>query len=80
MNATLRPQFERFIDEQVKAGHFRSPAELIEAGIARLMVDPPVDELDDQDRAAIAESMSQMERGEVHDFKAIADTIRQKFL
>jgi hypothetical protein len=41
-----KPEIQEFIEEQVKAGRFSSPTEVIEAGIARLMLDPMGDELD----------------------------------
>jgi len=38
MNVSLRPETERFIQQQVREGHFRSPEELIEAALADLRV------------------------------------------
>jgi putative addiction module CopG family antidote len=40
MHVTLKPELERFVEEQVKAGRFSSVAEALEAGLARLMLDP----------------------------------------
>ena len=48
MDITLtKPELERFVDEQVRAGHFSSPADIVEASLARLMLDPAPEELDD---------------------------------
>jgi Arc/MetJ-type ribon-helix-helix transcriptional regulator len=71
MNITINPEYERFIDEQVKAGRFSSPTEAMEAGIARLMLDAEPDVLDDQDVADIQHSLEQIRRGEVIDAKTV---------
>jgi Arc/MetJ-type ribon-helix-helix transcriptional regulator len=39
MNVQLRPDLERFVEEKVKAGEYASTAQVVEAGIARLMRD-----------------------------------------
>jgi putative addiction module CopG family antidote len=79
MNVTLDPEYERFIEEQVKAGRFTSSAEALEAGIARLMVDPEPDVLDEQDVADIQRSLAQIGRGEVIDAKSLHAEIRKRF-
>jgi putative addiction module CopG family antidote len=79
MNVALNPELERFVEEQVKAGRFASPAEVLEAGLARLMLDPP-DELDDEDFAAIEESEGQIARGEDLDWKEVSAQLRRKYL
>jgi putative addiction module CopG family antidote len=79
MYVALKPELERFIDEQVKAGRFESPAEVLEAGLARLMLDPP-DELDEEDLAAIDESEAQIARGEDLDWKEVSAQLRRKYL
>jgi Arc/MetJ-type ribon-helix-helix transcriptional regulator len=78
MNITINPEYERFIDEQVKAGRFSSPAEAMEAGIARLMLDAEPDVLDDQDVADIQHSLEQLRRGEVIDAQTVHAGIRQR--
>jgi Arc/MetJ-type ribon-helix-helix transcriptional regulator len=76
----LKPELERYIEEQVKAGRFASPAEVVEAGIARLMLDPDPDELDAQDVVKIRESLEQMRRGEVLDWRQHSAELRKKYL
>jgi len=56
MEVALKRELERFVDEQVRSGRFASVAEVLEAGLVRLMLDPLPDELDDEDIAAIEES------------------------
>jgi putative addiction module CopG family antidote len=79
MKVALSPELERFVEEQVKAGRFASPAEVVEAGLARLMLDQP-DELDAEDLAAIEESEAQIARGEELDWKDVSKELRRKYL
>jgi len=79
MNVALDPKYKKFIQEQVKAGRFSSSAEALEAGIARLMVDPKPDILDEQDVADIEKSLQQLKRGEVVEAKTLHAKIRGRF-
>ena len=78
MNVELRPELERFIDDQVRAGRFSSRTEALEAGVARLMLDGE-DALDAEDVEEIRESLAQMRRGEVVDWRQFAAGLRQKY-
>ena len=72
MELELSEEAKRFIDESVRSGAYGSAREMIEAGIARLMLDPPP-EVDDDTLAAIDEGIEQLERGEKvpwHDLRA----------
>ena len=80
MNVELRPEMEQFVDDQVKAGRFSSPAEVLEAGIARLMLDPEPDVLDAGVVAELRESLAGMRRGEVVDRKEQAVALRERYL
>jgi Arc/MetJ-type ribon-helix-helix transcriptional regulator len=73
-----KPELEKFIHEKVRAGDFASPSEVVEAGLARLMLDSKRDELDAQDIADIRESLDQMKRGEVLDWKKESAELRAK--
>jgi putative addiction module CopG family antidote len=66
MDIPLKPELEKFIDDQVEVGRFTSAAEVVEAGLARLMLDPIEDAepLDPEDIAAIEEAEAQFARGE----------------
>ncbi len=80
MDITLsKPEIERFVDEQVGAGHFSSPAEVVEAALARLMLDPIFDDLDDATLAAVEEGNAQIERGEGIDFHAFAAQMHKRY-
>ena len=64
MDVKLDPKLERFVEDEVKAGNFTSREEVIEAGLARLMLDPPQGGLDDETLAAIEEAEAQIDCGE----------------
>jgi len=80
MSISLRPELKRFVEDQVRAGKFASPEEVVEAGLARLMLDPAPDDLDEDDRAAIAESEAQIARGEDLDWSQVSAALRRKYL
>jgi Arc/MetJ-type ribon-helix-helix transcriptional regulator len=74
-----RPELEKFIDDQVKAGYFPSPEAAVEAAVEHMMLDQGVDELDDETAAAINRAEEQIERGEGIDFRQFAAAMREKF-
>jgi len=80
MTLTVNPEMEKFIEEQVKAGYFSSPSEVLEAGLARLMLDPVPEELSDQLFERIQSSLEQVDRGEVVDAKELHARLRRKHL
>jgi Arc/MetJ-type ribon-helix-helix transcriptional regulator len=80
MTISLGPEPKKYVEEQVRAGRFASPQEVVEAGLARLMLDPLPDELDDDDLAAIEESEAQIKRGEALDWAQVSAALRQKYL
>ena len=78
--AVTKPELTKFVDEQVSAGLYATPADVIEAGLARLMLDPPVPEdLDDDALAAIERAEGEFERGEDRPFRDLAQELRGKF-
>lgn len=79
MAISLPPLLQKFVDERVKDGRFASEQEVVEAGLARLMLDPEP-EFDDEDVAAIEESEAQIARGETLDWTEVAKELRKKFL
>jgi len=64
----------------VNEGHFASRAEVVEAAIARLMLDPQSDDLEADELLALKQSIEQMRRGEVLDWRAYSAKIRQQYL
>ena len=79
MNVSIKPEYELFVEEQVRAGHFSSPSEVVEAALARLMLEA-LNELDDDDVAAIEEGEEQIARGEVLDWKEVSAQLRKEYL
>ncbi|HZK80128.1 MAG TPA: hypothetical protein VFC46_03655 [Humisphaera sp.] len=63
MTFTLRPEIERLIGDQLKAGRFSTREELIEAAIIELCHDD-ANEIHNDISAAIDEGRAQCDRGE----------------
>ena len=74
-----KPELERFIADQVRAGHFPSSDAAIEAAVEQMMLARADAELTDEDVEAINESEAQFERGETVDFDAFAAAMRKKY-
>lgn len=79
MNVSLKPEVQRFVDEQVRAGRFGSADAVLEAGVARLMLDPEPAELDEETLAAIERAREQFARGEGVPLDEVAQRLRTKF-
>ncbi len=79
MNISLKPELAKFVADQVKAGRFSSAAQVLEAGVSRLMLDPPARELDAEDLAAIEEGLEQANRGEVRAWAEVRQEVRAKY-
>lgn len=77
MNVTLRPEAQQFIDQQIRAGHFTSPAGVLEAAIDRMMMESELD-LDDDTAAAINRAEEQIDRGQGLGFDQFAAQLRQR--
>ena len=71
-----RPDLERFIDEQVKAGRYPSAEAVVEAAIADLR-DCSGAELDDGTIDAINEAEDQVDRGEGMELDAFRDHMKK---
>jgi Arc/MetJ-type ribon-helix-helix transcriptional regulator len=80
MTISLSSELKKYVEEQVRAGRFASPKEVVEAGLARLMPDAPPEALDVEDLAAIDESEAQIARREDFDFAQVSAKLRQKYL
>ena len=74
MKLVLKPETERFIDEQVKAGRFPTPEAMIEAALEEFR-SVGEGEMDDSTVAAINEGLDQANRGEGIEL----ETFRKKF-
>jgi Arc/MetJ-type ribon-helix-helix transcriptional regulator len=63
MNVSLKPDLQKFVDEQVNAGHFPSPEAVVEAALAE-MREFQAEPLDRNTIAAINRADEQADRGE----------------
>ena len=74
-----KPELEKFIQQEVKAGHFPSAEAAVEAAVEQMMIQR-IYELDDDTAAAINRAEAQIDRGEGIDFNKFADEMRKKFI
>ena len=79
MTIELRPEIQKFVDEKVKAGEYASTEEVLEAGIARLMLDPQP-ELDEETLAALERGEAEGDRGEVRPWEDLRAELLAKYL
>jgi len=77
MHLQLKPELQKFIDDQVTAGHFTSAGEAIEAAIEQMMRASEDDDLDDAAAAAINRAEEQLDRGEGIDSHQFAAEMRK---
>jgi Arc/MetJ-type ribon-helix-helix transcriptional regulator len=75
--SVTRPELTRFIEDEVKAGHYPSVEAVVEAAIEDLRERGDA-ELDDETIAAINRADEQFARGEGIDFDQFAAEMRQK--
>lgn len=75
-----KAELEKFVEEQVQAGHFGSADEVVEAALAQMKLQDGELELDEESQAAIAESEAQIARGQALDWKQVSVELRRKYL
>lgn len=73
-----KPELERFIDEQVQAGHFASPEAAVAAAVEQMMLDR-LYEWDEETVAAIDRAEEQIERGQYRDWEQVKAELRAKY-
>lgn len=74
-----KPDLERFIEAQVRAGHFPSNDAAIEAAVAQMKIDQEMADLTEEDWKAIEESDAQIDRGDYVDLDVFAAEMRKKY-
>jgi putative addiction module CopG family antidote len=79
MNVSLKPEVQKFIDDQVKAGRFHSADELVETAINSMMFDDGV-EVDSATGEALEEGEAQLERGEGRPWEDVKAELQAKHL
>jgi len=70
MTISLTPEFEKFVEEQVKSGRYASNSEVIRAGLRALE--------EQQLRAWLQEGIDALERGERAEAKTIVARLRAR--
>ena len=79
MTYSLKPELQKFVEQQIKTGHYSSPDEVVADALTRLMDELP-GELDEQTLAAIDESEDEIEQGKYHDWKDVSARLRSKYV
>ncbi len=81
MTVSLPPRLAKFVEEQVNAGRFLSAEEVVQAGLARLMLDPmPGDEeLDAEVMRELEAAEAEFGRGEGIPLEEAHARLREKF-
>jgi putative addiction module CopG family antidote len=77
MNISLSPETQKLLDEQLKAGDYRSADEILNAALEALR-DAENVELDDELLDSIDEAEDQIERGEGRDWKDVREQIKAR--
>ena len=80
MEVRVRPELRKFIEDEVTAGNFASADEVVEAALARLMLDPPPDAGDAETLAAIDQAEAQVDAGEGIPLDEAFSRLREKHL
>jgi putative addiction module CopG family antidote len=62
MEVAISPEMEKFVQDQVKSGHFASPTEVFEASLRQMMLDVEFD--DEEEIKALEEAERQIAAGE----------------
>ena len=71
MTIRLKPELQRFIQEQVSSGHFATPEDVIEAGLGRLREDDLSDLQPGEMNGLIDKAEAQFARGEGHSLEEV---------
>ena len=79
MNIALSAETQRLLDEKLKGGQYRSPDAVLRAALEALN-ELDAYRLDDATLDAIDRAEDQIDRGEVHDWKAVREQVRARFL
>ena len=71
------PELKKFIDNEVRAGHFPSAQAAVETAVAQMMIDHG--EIDEQTVAAIARADAQYKGGEFVEWRDVRKDLRKKY-
>ena len=79
MEIALSPQTQHLLEEKLKSGAYRSADEVVHAALTALD-ELEAHQLDDATLDAIDRAEDEIERGQVHDWSAVREQVRDKFL
>lgn len=79
MSFRLSQQTERLVEQRLASGDYESADEIIQVALGALEEREDYN-LDEATLAAIDSAEDQAERGEVHDWADVRDSVRAKFL
>ena len=77
MNVAIRPEHQRYIEEQVRAGRYGSADDAVADALERLRTDDA--EPTSEDIAAIREGLDQLNRGEGRPWDEVRGELVTKF-
>jgi Arc/MetJ-type ribon-helix-helix transcriptional regulator len=80
MKFELKPELAQFVDQQVRDGKFSSADQVLEAGVARLMLDPESVELGPSEIADLNASLDQLRAGDVLSWSELSARLRRNYL
>lgn len=82
MTVQIKPEFAKFIQEQVDAGQFRSADEAVNAALARMRAESALldEALDDDDVAAIEQGLAQLNSGQGTSWNDFRDRFKKERL
>lgn len=79
MKLQLRPELQKFVEDKVKTGEYSSCEEVVEAGLARLMLDPAPSP--DEETLTVLEAVeAQADRGAVREWTDLKAELLGKYL
>jgi putative addiction module CopG family antidote len=79
MTISLSPDTQKLLEEKLKTGDYRSADDVVHAALQALS-ELESHGLDDETLDAIDRAEDEIERGDVHDWKDVRDSVRAKFL
>jgi putative addiction module CopG family antidote len=78
MTIALKPELEKYVEEQVRAGRFASHAEVLEAGLEMLMLEPDLS-IDDEEWAIIEQAEKDIAEGKTFTLAEVRAEIERDF-
>jgi putative addiction module CopG family antidote len=79
MSISLTPETQRLLEERLGKGDYRTADDIVHAALEALD-ERECNELDERTLDALDRAEDQIERGEVHEWADVRESIRAKFL